>query len=206
MAGVAHILVAGTIGSGKTTLTEALAAALGLPAVAERPQANPFLERFYADKRRWALASQLWFASDSARQHAEIHSGRGGVQDHSIYENVHVFGAALAEQGALAEDEWALLKKVTAPVIDRLPPPALVILIETPVEVLVGRIAGRGRTYEAGIDSAYLSDLTRKRKEFFEGWQRSPVLTVDSVETDLRLAREIDVIAAKVVDYIPSLA
>lgn len=204
--GARHIIVAGTIAAGKTTLTKALSAALDLPAVTERPNANPFLERFYGDQQRWALASQLWFAMDSVQQHIEIHrNGQGAIQDHSAYENVHVFGAALAKQGLMAGDEWTLLRESTDPILDRLPPPSLVLLVEAPIDVLLERIAARGRAYEMGLDYGYLSALNAERDEFFRRWERSPVLLVDSVAIDLRQKREIDIIAATISDYLPSL-
>jgi deoxyadenosine/deoxycytidine kinase len=201
-----HVVVAGTIAAGKTTLTRALAARLGLPATVERPEANPFLERFYADRPRWALASQLWFATDSARQHLEIHRQGGAVQDHSVYENVHVFGAALAAHGILAAEEWELLQAATGLFVDSLPPPAVVVLVEAPVEALLERIGARGRAYEAGIDGAYLAELNRIRRAYFEGWARCPVLLVDSGSTDLRHPDQTDIIAAKLVKYLPNLA
>lgn len=197
-----HVLIAGTIASGKTTLTEALAARLGLPAISERPDANPFLVRFYADRRRWALASQLWFALDSARQHQEIHRRGGAVQDHSIYENIEVFGAALAAHGELAEDEWALLREATGPVLAALPPPAVVVLLEAPVEELLRRVRARARTYEDGLGSGYLAELSSRRRAYFEGWDASPVLLVDSAAVDVRTSGGVDLIAARVLEYL----
>lgn len=197
-----HVVVAGTIAAGKTTLTNTLSASLGLPAVTERPDENPFLERFYEDQKRWALASQLWFASDSIRQHREIHRSKGAVQDHSVYENVFVFGAALAEHGALPDDEWQLLRAVTGPTVEMLPAPAIVVLVEAPPAVLMERIAARGRTYEGGIDHQYLALLNRIRHRFFSQWERSPVLLVESAAIDLRQPGETDIIAATVTEYL----
>jgi deoxyadenosine/deoxycytidine kinase len=204
--GCNHIVVAGTIATGKTTLTEALASTLGLAAMVERPKANPFLERFYADQPRWALASQLWFATDSARQHRKIQRSGGAVQDHSVYENVHVFGAALADAGVLTENEWQLLLDATGPTIDSLPSPSIVLLVEAPVEDLMTRIRTRGRPYEAGLDSEYLTRLSHRRREYFEGWERSPVVLVDSGSIDLRLQPNVVKIADRMFEYLPSLS
>lgn len=204
--GANHIVVAGTIAAGKTTLTTALASHLGLPAVVERPEANPFLEHFYTDQPRWALASQLWFVTDSARQHVEIHCSSGAVQDHSIYENVHAFGAVLAAHGILAAEEWELLQAISAPLIESLPPPAVVVLVEAPVEALLERIHARGRKYEANIDLAYLGELNRTRRAYFENWALSPVLVVNSETTDLRRPDQTEIIAAKLIEQLPDLA
>lgn len=195
-------MVAGTIAAGKTTLTQALSEALDLPAFTERPQANPFLERFYADPKRWALSSQLWFVSDTARQHVEIHECGGAVQDHSVYENVYVFGATLADEGKLQEDEWELLQETANSIIACLPPPALVLLVEAPAENLLERIAARARPYEADIDLGYLKALMAKRREFFKHWSLSPVLLIDSAAMDLRTQHQTDIIAAAVNEYL----
>lgn len=203
--GGSHIVVAGTIGAGKTTLVTALSSALGLPAMTERPDANPFLERFYLNPSRWALASQLWFASDSVRQHIEIHEHSGAVQDHSVYENVHAFGMALAEQGVLDGDEWDLLREFADMTIAQLPPPAIVILLEAPVETLLKRIAARGRDYELAIDRDYLEMLNRARNTYFRNWRNSPVLLVDSAALDLRQKSEIQLIVHKIIEYLPFL-
>lgn len=198
-----HVLVAGSIAAGKSTLTRALAAALQLPAKAEGPERNPFLERFYADTARWALASQLWFSFDSARMHAEINQQEGGVQDHSIYENVFAFGAVLADRGYLTADEWELLQRITEPLIEALPPPTVVVLLEASPECLLERIRARGRDYESGIDLGYLEALNHKRSAYFERWERAPVLRVDSEAVDFRDEGRAIAIARRVEEHRP---
>jgi len=56
-----HIVIEGPIGAGKTSLARKLAAACGAHLLLEQPGANPFLERFYRDSRRYALPTQLFF-------------------------------------------------------------------------------------------------------------------------------------------------
>ncbi len=60
-----YIVVEGPIGVGKTSLARRLADTFGCQLVEELPDANPFLERFYADPARAALATQLHFLLES---------------------------------------------------------------------------------------------------------------------------------------------
>lgn len=197
-----HIVVAGTMGVGKTTLTQALAEALEMPAYIETPETNPFLKRFYVDPSRWALQSQLWFLSDTAHQHLEIHKRGGAVQDHSVYENAFVFAATLAHEGKLQRDEWRLLQEAAHSVVACLPPPALVLLLEAPVGHLLERIAARARPYEVDIDPEYLVALNTRRSDYFRRWSAAPVLSVDTTEFDLRVEKETDIIATAVREYL----
>jgi deoxyadenosine/deoxycytidine kinase len=89
--------------------------------------------------------------------------------------------------------------------IGQLPPPAIVILLEAPVETLLERIAARGRGYELAIDRDYLEVLNRARSTYFRNWQRSPVLLVDSVALDLRQTSEAQLIVDTIIEYLPSL-
>ena len=57
-----YIAIEGPIGVGKTTLATLLAERWSMRTLFERPQDNPFLERFYRDTMRYALAMQLSFA------------------------------------------------------------------------------------------------------------------------------------------------
>ncbi|MFP3758426.1 deoxynucleoside kinase, partial [Cupriavidus sp. SIMBA_020] len=56
----------------KTTLARLLAERWSMQALLERPQDNPFLERFYRDTARYALPAQLAFALQRAQQAREL--------------------------------------------------------------------------------------------------------------------------------------
>jgi len=56
-----HIAIEGAIGVGKTTLTRKLADKLGSSTFFEQIDDNPFIELFYQDPTRHALAVQLSF-------------------------------------------------------------------------------------------------------------------------------------------------
>ena len=54
-----YIAIEGPIGVGKTTLMQRLSASLEYSPVPEGAEENPFLERFYDNRRHGALAAQL---------------------------------------------------------------------------------------------------------------------------------------------------
>ena len=54
------VLVEGNIGAGKTTLIRDLADELGFRVFLEPTSKNPYLAKFYADPKKYALKLQLW--------------------------------------------------------------------------------------------------------------------------------------------------
>jgi len=56
-----YIVVEGPIGAGKTSLARELAGVLHADPLFEQPGDNPFLARFYEDRARFALPTQLTF-------------------------------------------------------------------------------------------------------------------------------------------------
>ena len=54
-----HIAIEGPLGIGKTTLTQRLADSFNAETVLEEPDENPFLKRFYQDRIKNALPTQL---------------------------------------------------------------------------------------------------------------------------------------------------
>jgi len=60
------ILVAGNIGSGKTSLTERIGDRLGYRTAFESVADNPYLPYFYADMRSWSIHLQIYFLGHRA--------------------------------------------------------------------------------------------------------------------------------------------
>ena len=182
-----YIVVAGTIAAGKSTVAARLVSSIGVPAFLEEPERNPFLERFYANPRRWSFTSQMWFLLDTCAQHRRIVDGSaGGIQDHSPDEGVEVYSEVLREAGKLSSSELELLRDALASLRDGLPAPDVVVHLRARPEELLERIRARGRNYERDIDLEYLRALDLARIKLFSTWNSCPVVIINTEVVDAR--------------------
>ena len=82
------ILVAGNIGSGKTSLTERIGERLGWKTAYESVADNPYLADFYKDMHSWSFHLQIFFLGHRAQQHLDMwEDSRNAIIDRSIYED-----------------------------------------------------------------------------------------------------------------------
>ena len=65
------IAIAGNIGAGKSSLLEFLTSTYDVTPYYEPNDENPYLPDFYADMKRWAFQSQLYFLSSKFRIHQQ---------------------------------------------------------------------------------------------------------------------------------------
>ena len=161
------IVVAGNIGSGKTSITERIGARLGWRTAFESVADNPYLPEFYADMRQWSFHLQVFFLGHRAQQHLALASApESAISDRSIYEDAHIFARALYHMGNLTERDYRSYRAVFDLVVGGLPQPDLLLYLRTPVPVLMERIHGRGRSMESGITADYLTLL----ESFYDEW------------------------------------
>ncbi len=190
------ILVAGNIGSGKTSLTERLGERLGWTTAYESVADNPYLPDFYADMRAWSFHLQVYFLGHRAKQHIEMaNDPRSAIIDRSIYEDAYIFARALNHLGNLNERDYQSYRQVFDLVVKTLPAPSLLIYLKAPVSTLVERIRRRGRSIESTISPDYLALLD----SFYDDWLRvfdlCPVLTLRSDDLDfVHQPRHLDVV------------
>lgn len=86
----------------QTTLAVALAKKLNLPVYYEPVIDNAYLQDFYADMARYSFPLQVYLLNRRfAQQQQIIWSGKGGVQDRTIYEGERLCGARLWRWRAL---------------------------------------------------------------------------------------------------------
>lgn len=190
------IAVEGAIGVGKTTLAHRLAETFNYQVLLERPQENPFLERFYQDPKRYALQTQLFFLFQRAEQLRD-------ARQEDLFTDVKVSDFLIDKDKLFAEvtldeDEYKLYQNVYQHMTFDAPTPDLVIYLQAPSDVLLQRIQQRGVTSERDINGAYLDRLNDAYARFFHFYDRSPLLIVNATDIDI-VNREEDY--QQLVDY-----
>lgn len=179
------IVVAGNIGSGKTSLTERLGERLGWVTAFESVADNPYLADFYGDMRIWSFHLQVFFLGHRAQQYLDLACmPQSAILDRSIYEDAHIFARALHHMGNLNERDYFSYRRVFDLVVSRLPPPDLLIHLKAPVPVLVERIHRRGRAIEGGITPDYLALLESFYNDWMQAFDICPVLTIHTDDLD----------------------
>jgi deoxyadenosine/deoxycytidine kinase len=176
------VVIEGPIGVGKTTLARKLSESFGSDLVLERPEENPFLERFYAARKQYALPTQLFFLFQRARQLQEW-------KQQDLFQPTRVADYLIEKDSLFArlnldDDEYRLYEQVYQQLSLDLPQPDLVIYLQAPVDVLVERIRRRGIDYEQMIDRDYLERLVDAYTRFFYQYTSSPLLVVNAAEVN----------------------
>ena len=177
-----YVVVEGPIGVGKTSLAQKLSQAFGSDLLLERPEENPFLERFYQARKQFALPTQLFFLFQRVRQLQELRQG-------DMFRPVRVADFLLEKDSLFArlnldDDELRLYEQVYAQMSLDLPTPDLVIYLQAPADVLMERVRRRRAAHERMIERGYVESIVEGYTRFFHHFSAAPLLVVNAAEVN----------------------
>ena len=180
-----HIAIVGNIGAGKTTLTALLANHLGYEPKFELVDTNPYLEDFYNDMKRWSFNLQIYFLNSRFKQVMEIQNSRDHIiQDRTIYEDAYIFAENLHEMGLMASRDYQNYLSIFDSIMSFVKAPDLLIYLRASVPTLVDHIRRRGREYETGIRTDYLSKLNEKYEHWINQYTQGKLFILDKDHLD----------------------
>ncbi len=174
--------IAGNIGVGKTTFTQAVADRLEFAPYFESVIDNPYLNDFYHDMERWSFNLQIYFLHHRFNTHVSMsNSSIGTIQDRTIYEDVEIFANNLYEIGKMSQRDWENYKGLFRVMTSYLKVPDLIVYLKASTDTLITRINKRNRDFESQIDPEYLHQLNILYGKWISGIKDIPVY---SIETD----------------------
>ncbi len=175
------------MGSGKSTLVEFICRTYDLEPFFEPNERNPYLVDFYADMKRWAFHSQIYFLTHKFRIHQDLEQRRGlrtVVQDRTIFEDAEVFAAYLHRRGWINDRDWRVYTDLYQTILSSLRPPDLMIYLRASVATIRKRIKLRARPEEQAIPTVYLRALNDLYEEWFASYRRSPTIVLETDKLD----------------------
>lgn len=179
------IAIAGNIGAGKTSLVEFLTSTYDVAPFYEPNDSNPYLPDFYADMRRWAFHSQMYFLSNKFAIHQQLDQTPGVVvQDRTIFEDAEIFATALHDMRRMDDRDWHTYWDFYQTILGAIRPPDLMIYLRCSIRTLRRRIKLRGRAMEQDMPLSYLKRLERLYESWIENYKLGEVLILETDKLD----------------------
>jgi len=185
-----HIVIAGNIGAGKTTLTHLLARHYGWTPRKEQVTDNPYLSDYYKDMKRWSLNLEVFFLKERFKDLLKInHEKEAVVQDRSIYEGVYIFAANNHDMGNMSDRDFDTYMGLFESMMMVARKPDLLIYLRSSVPHLVDNIHQRGRDYEQNMQLNYLKNLNDRYDDFVFHQYPGRTLTIEVDNLDFQHSR-----------------
>ncbi len=184
------IVLAGTIGAGKTSLTTLLAKEYKSSAYYESVDDNPILPLFYQNQKKYAFLLQIYFLNKRLENIKDAQGNKLNIIDRSIYEDLLLF-KTIESQNKTTKVEVDIYSDLLNNMMEQIntaenaivKSPDLLIYIDISFETMLERIKKRGRSFEQIDNNKELFDyykmLNERYKEWFENYNESPKLLID---------------------------
>jgi deoxyadenosine/deoxycytidine kinase len=177
-----YIAIEGVIGVGKTSLAKKISDKLEAELILEQFEVNPFLEKFYGDRKRFAFQTQMFFLINRYKQQEQLGQENLFTQyivSDYVFEKDRIF-AYLNLNG----EELKLYESIFPLLSRSLRKPDLVVFLQSSVDRLMYNIKRRSRKIERNLTRSYIEELSEAYTHFFFRYTTTPLLIVNSTELD----------------------
>jgi deoxyguanosine kinase len=177
-----YVAIEGVIGVGKTSLARLLQPIFASELLLEIFEENPFLSDFYADRKRYAFQTQIFFLL--SRYHQQHEAVPQALAKSNLIADYTFEKDALFARLNLTGDELQTYDRLHEALAERIPRPELIVYLRVDTDVALRRIAMRDRTYERNMDRDYIHDLNQAYEDFFGTNPPGQVLILDTNTLD----------------------
>jgi deoxyadenosine/deoxycytidine kinase len=177
-----YIAIEGVIGVGKTSLAKKIGERLSAKFIFEQFDNNPFLEKFYIDRKRMAFQTQMFFLINRFKQQQELHQ-EDLFSEHLVCDYIFEKDRIFAYLN-LSKDEINLYESIYPLLARSLRKPDLVIFLQSNTDRLIYNIKKRARKIERAITRSYLEELSEAYNHYFFRYNSTPLLIVNSSDID----------------------
>lgn len=113
------IVLAGTIGAGKSSLAAALGEHLGTDVFYEAVDNNPVLDLYYQDPKKYAFLLQIYFLNKRFKSIKEAYQADNNILDRSIFED-ELFLKLNYKNGNVTKTELDIYQELLANMLEEL--------------------------------------------------------------------------------------
>ena len=177
------IAIEGTIGAGKTTLAEMIAAEFNAKIILEQFEENPFLPHFYEDQDKYAFPLEMSFMASRFQQLKDQLGNQDLFRSFTISDYYFIKSLIFARK-TLPPDELALFTRFFNFINASLPKPDLLVYLFLDVDKLQLNIRIRGRSYEQHIKDDYLAKIQAGYFDYMRQQLDMRILILDTNNID----------------------
>jgi deoxyadenosine/deoxycytidine kinase len=185
-----YLAIEGPPGSGKTLLSERLGTRIGAGLVLDE-QENPFFDDFRAGRTGAAFQAQLFQLLARHRQQTSIRQGdlfsQATIADY-LFDRDRIYAFL-----NLDDNELYIYQRLNELLAADVPPPDLVIYLQSPTDVLKKRLKERSTRDDApaGLEDDYLRELNEAYNHFFFHYTSTPLLVIETSNVDVGWGDEV---------------
>ncbi|UQS85645.1 deoxynucleoside kinase [Apilactobacillus apisilvae] len=187
------LVLAGTIGAGKTSLTKLLSQHLNSTGYYESVDDNEILPLFYKDPKKYAFLLQIYFLNTRFDNIEKAQDEKLSVMDRSIYEDSLMFRLN-ADMKRATQTESDIYDSLLSNMMEEIPDstfqknPDLLIHISISFDTMLKRIKKRGRSFEQVAKDPslynYYKDLNERYEDWYKNYDQSPKLQINGDKYD----------------------